>query len=146
MDEPISVRRNVALDRAVSSPRATPPSSVRAGSVSGPDPAPALNTLHSPNYGGLLLAVSLYKSVHFCVDIQNYVVQASLYVMFIYISTKFMVSQSGSSRVRLDHFQFHVSPPSLNFHLKLVGFSSQFPLWGSCSAKFDTKLPSANTQ
>ena len=44
------------------------------------------------------------------------------------------------------HFQFHVSPPSLNFHLKLVGFSSQFPLWGSCSAKFDTKLPSANTQ
>ena len=77
MDEPISVRRNVALDRAVSSTRATPPSSVRAGSVSGPAPAPALNTLHSPNYGGLLLAVSLYKSVHFCVDIQTYVAQAS---------------------------------------------------------------------
>ena len=88
MDEPIGVRRNVALDRAVSSPRATPPSSVRAGSVSGPDPAPALNTLHSPNYGGLLLDVSLslYKSVHFCVDIQNYVAQAS-FVRALYLST-----------------------------------------------------------
>ena len=87
-------------------------------------------------------------SVHFCVDIQNYVkhhffCEGSLHI---YISTKFMVSLCGSSRVRLDHFQFHISPPSLNFHLKLVGFSSQFPLWGLCSAKFDTKLPSANTQ
>lgn len=146
MDEPISVCR--MLLSTVQSPHPAPPSSVRgAGSVSGPDPAPGPNTLHSTNYGGPLLAVFHDKCPFLCryseLREASFFCEGSLHI---YISTKFMVSLCGSSRVRLDHFQFHISPPSLNFHLKLVGFSSQFPLWGLCSAKFDTKLPSANTQ
>ena len=121
-------------------PRHHPPSEGRECVRAGPCPCPEHSTLSK-----LWRTSSGCFSLQKCPFLFRYSeLRSPSIVCDVYLH--FFRVHSVVAAVRLDHFQFHVSPPSLNFHLKLVGFSSQFPLWGSCWAKFDTKLPSANTQ